>query len=216
MTWPKNQSGVLCWLLLWITFLLSLTNLVLLLNGDARALRYDEAFPIAVTVLVTVLIGWQISSFLNVTREREEWTLQAKDYEEKFRAMNLQLQKLSDKLQANRRDELIATFSVLAARNRRIREDRVNALLNIIKECNAKNEAPVGKELATSTIISEFQQIIRNNISFDTMSPYFTCDSDTFKDFIAIANDNNLADYTMHKYLKELYAKILYKEIGQK
>lgn len=126
-------------------------------------------FGTAMTILVTILIGWQISSVVNFNDERRKWEGIIKNQSTKITQLENDLKNNIAKVDKSIRDNLIALSSVIVVSSNPDRFMRVTKWLNIINDCRCKNEAEDSMDIAATFIASEFNKINHNNSSFDVI-----------------------------------------------
>ncbi|MBJ2189104.1 MAG: hypothetical protein JFR41_10820 [Muribaculaceae bacterium] len=138
MTREQSNLNYLHWGLTVINLFLGL-GAVWLVMQDPWRIHADVSgiFSVTMTILVTILIGWQILSFLNNTAELKEYKKEA------------------IRIRKDHRDNMIVLASVISSLKFPTITSRVRNLLNIIAICSLKEEAKDAMDIAVTYVIYE-------------------------------------------------------------
>lgn len=166
-----------------VVSLVALLLSVYLLLRDGTLSPEVDSFALlgaVLTILVTILIGWQITTVLNFKDERQKWndTL-------------ISQSKQIEKLQKDQRDNLIVVSSIIATASNKSVYTRIFKWLYIINECDSKKEALNCIDIASTYIANEFNDVSQSNNNFEE-SKYYVWDKKAFGIFQNIALTKHL------------------------
>lgn len=175
---------------IWTTYvpmILSVIALVITLYTSSKLPMVRDgsnSFTVLATVLailVTVLIGWQISTVIDIKDDRKQW--------EKIMCDN---EKLIYKYEKELRDNFIAFASIIAAANADSIYLRIHKWLYIIESCDEHKEAELIVQIAATYIANEFNNIARSNKKLEEKFYQNLWKKESFKKFIEISVLNDL------------------------
>lgn len=173
--WSKHFSIIISLVALLLSVFILLRNGALINGVDSFAL-----LGAVLTILVTILIGWQITTVLNFKEERQKWN----------DTLNRQSKQI-EKLQKDQRDNLIVVSSIIATASNKSVYTRIFKWLYIMNECDDKKEALNCIDIASTYIANEFNEVVQSHKTFEE-SKYYVWNKKAFGIFQNIALTKHL------------------------
>lgn len=132
-----------------MSLILAIISLFISLETKEFCFKPDSILATTLTILVTALIGWQISSFLISYQNYQTWERRISESENKVLSLSKEM-----------RNNFIGVASCLAINEKE--ENRVLKIkqwLDIIKQCMDNQEGDVTVEIASTMIASQIIQM---------------------------------------------------------
>lgn len=164
-------------------FALALSFFVIFQTGPHKMDEYGSQNLLisSLSIIVTILIGWQITTVINLKDERRKWETIIRKNDRRF-----------DLARKDVSDNLIALSCIIAASSRDSVYERVNSWLEIIETCNNNKEAIECIKIASTFIANEFITIWKSNSKLDELGYKYLWQKSPFEIFLKVSVDNKL------------------------